>query len=56
MKTLKGLVRGICPDIFFLSETKIKSPKLKKKIKNKLAYENLFCVDPFGKAGGLALM
>lgn len=55
MKTLKGLVRGICLDILFLSETKIKSPKLGK-IKNKLVYENLFCVDSVGKAGGLALM
>ena len=39
----------------FLSKTKIKSPKLEK-IKNKLAYENLFCVDLVGKVGGLALM
>lgn len=55
VRTLKGHVRGLKPDVLFLLETKIKTPRLEKR-KIKLDFENLFCVNPVRKAGGLPLM
>lgn len=54
MRALKELVRGANPDMIFLSETKIKTPKVKG-ICNRLKLVDSWCVDLVGKSGGLAL-
>ena len=53
-RSLKALVRDESPDVLFLAETKVKSPKLEK-LKVGMGFANFFGVDRIGKAGGLAI-
>jgi hypothetical protein len=54
MRTLKALARSESPNVFFVSETKRKSPRLDK-LKISIGFIDYFCVDCVGHAGGLAL-
>lgn len=54
VRALKELIRESNPDIVFLSETKIKSPKINK-ICDRLKFVDSWCVDSNGKSGGLVL-
>jgi hypothetical protein len=53
-RSLKALVRDEGPDVLFLAETKVSSPRLEK-LKVGMGFSNFFCVDSEGKAGGLAI-
>ena len=54
IRAIKELIRVSCPDIVFLSETKLKSASIDK-IKSKLNFFYSYHVDVKDKAGGLAL-
>ena len=54
IRAISELIRESCPDLVFLSETKLKSDGIDK-IKTKLNFFDSYCVDAMGKAGGLAL-
>ena len=54
VKALKALVRDEGPDIIFLSETKVSSPRIDR-IKHNLGFANFYCVDSEDRAGDLAL-
>ena len=54
IRAIKELICESCPDLVFLSETKLKSAGIDK-IKAKLNLFDSYCVDAIGKAGGLAL-
>ena len=54
IRAIKELIRVSCPDLVFLSETKLKSAGIDK-IKAKLNFFDSYYVDVIGKAGGLAL-
>uniref|UniRef100_A0A2N9ISI0 CCHC-type domain-containing protein n=1 Tax=Fagus sylvatica TaxID=28930 RepID=A0A2N9ISI0_FAGSY len=54
VRSLKALSRSEEPDVFFVAETKVKSPKIDR-LKLSMGYANCFCVNNVGKAGGLAL-
>ena len=54
IRAISELIRESCPDLVFLSETKLKSAGIDK-IKSKLNFFDSYCVDAMGKAGGLAL-
>ena len=54
IRAIKELIRESCPDLVFLSETKLKSAGIDK-IKSKLNFFDSYYVDAIGKAGGLAL-
>jgi hypothetical protein len=54
VRALKALVCENSPDIVFLSETKSDVKKIEK-IRLSLNFVDCFCVEAFGKAGGLAL-
>nr|POE91951.1 hypothetical protein CFP56_33154 [Quercus suber] len=51
---LKELIRDSNLELVFLSETKSKSPRINN-LKARLKFANCFCVEPVGRAGGLAL-
>jgi endonuclease/exonuclease/phosphatase (EEP) superfamily protein YafD len=53
-RSLKALVRDEGPDVLFLAETKVSSPRLEK-LKVGMGFSNFFCVDSEGKARGLAI-
>ena len=54
IRAIKELICESCPDLVFLSETKLKSAGIDK-IKSKLNFFDSYCVDAIGKARGLAL-
>jgi hypothetical protein len=54
VRSLKALVRAEGSDVFFVAETKSKSPRIEK-LKNSLGFAHCFCFDSAGSAGGLAL-
>ena len=54
IRAIKELICESCPDLVFLSETKLKSAGIDK-IKSKLNFFDSYYVDVIGKAGGLAL-
>jgi hypothetical protein len=53
-RALKALVHYEGPDVLFVSESKVKSPKLEK-LKVSMGFSRFFGVDCVGKVGGLAL-
>ena len=53
-RSLKALVRDEGPDVLFLVETKVKSPKLEK-LKVGMGFANFFGVDRIGKADSLSI-
>ena len=54
VRGLRELIRESNLEIVFLSETKSRSPRINK-IKSRLKFANYYCVEPVGRAGGLAL-
>ena len=54
MRALKELIHGASPNIIFLSETKIKTPKVRR-ICDRLKFVDSWCVELVGKSGSLAL-
>ena len=54
VRALKELIRESNPDLVFLSETKIKSPRIAN-ISNRLNFSQFQCVEASGKSRGLAL-
>ena len=54
VRSLKALARKEGPEVFFVTETKAKSPKIDK-LKNSMGFSDCFCVESVGKFGGLAL-
>ena len=54
VRALKELIRASNPDLVFLSETKVKSPRINR-IKTHLNFFDCFYVEANGRAGGLAL-
>ena len=54
VRALKALVRYEGPDVLFVAETKVKSPKMDM-LKRGMGFSFCFCVDSVGKSGGLAL-
>ena len=53
-RSLKALVRGKSPNVLFLAESKVKSPRLEK-LKVGMGFSKFFGVDSVGKASGLVL-
>ena len=53
-RAFKALALAEGPDIIFLLENKVSSPRIDK-IKHSLGFANFYCVDSEGKAKGLAL-
>lgn len=53
--SLKDLVSQYSSSLVFLSETKCYAASIKK-IQRRIGFSNGVCVDPLGKAGGLALL
>ena len=54
VRALKELIREPNPDLVFLLETKIKSPRIAN-ISNRLNFSQFQCVKAGGKSRGLAL-
>ena len=54
VRSLKALSHSEGLDVFFVAETKVKSPKIDR-LKLSMGYANCFCVNSVGKAGSLAL-
>lgn len=52
---LKEVIHLHSPDIIFLSETKNKKNFMNKVLKQ-IGFDDLFCIDPIGKSGGLSVM
>nr|POF02457.1 hypothetical protein CFP56_28066 [Quercus suber] len=55
VRALKKLTRNLNPKIIFTAESKVKAAKFNH-IKAKLDYDSMVCVDPVGRAGGIALL
>ena len=53
VRAIKALAHKESPDMLFVSETKLKSPKVER-LRLSMDFDESFCVDSFGKAGGLA--
>ena len=54
MRALKELIHGASPNIIFLSETKIKTPKVRN-ICDRLKFVDSWCIDSVGISSGFAL-
>jgi exonuclease III len=54
VRAIKALARGEGPDVLFLSETKVKSPRIEK-LRSSMSFFYSHCVDCVGKTGGLVL-
>uniref|UniRef100_A0A2N9FSP0 CCHC-type domain-containing protein n=1 Tax=Fagus sylvatica TaxID=28930 RepID=A0A2N9FSP0_FAGSY len=54
VRAIKALARKEGPDVLFVSETKLKFPKVER-LRLSMGFAESFYVDSFGKAGGLAL-
>ena len=54
VRAIKALACAEGPDVLFLSETKVNSPKIEK-LKISMGFADSFCVENVGKVGGLAL-
>jgi exonuclease III len=54
VRAIKALARKEGPDVLFVSKTKLKSPKVER-LRLSMGFAESFCVDSFGKTGGLAL-
>ena len=52
---LKGICKSHSPEIGFFCETKNQSSMVEKKIKG-CGFSSMFCVEPQGRAGGLAFV
>ena len=51
-RSLRAIIRDICPDVIFLSETKISTSNARNFL-GSMGFYNLDFVDPKGKKGGL---
>ena len=54
VRSIKALIKGEGPDVLFVSETKVYSPKMEK-LKFKMGFANCFAINSRGRADGLAL-